>query len=231
MASATRVDGIVAFANAGENLQPAATAAVEARPQGNAEARPALAADRCACWAPALSIEPWMSPGRVARRGAVAVAVAGCVAGAFVGTRGGAGGVGGASTATGAGIAAGGRLVCFRTLHGWLGAICWRSTDGWLLGCPITDVAPGAARKLRSLINATARVQCLNQCVAASSGQPRWPGEQPSELLGSTGRSRTQCSKAPSEASEACREGLRSNEHACGASFLTRTRSCLSYSS
>ena len=46
MASATRVDGIVAFANAGENLQPAATAAVEARPQGNADARPALAADR-----------------------------------------------------------------------------------------------------------------------------------------------------------------------------------------
>ena len=228
MASATRVDGIVAFANAGENLQPAATAAVEARPQGNAEAKPALAADRCACWAPALSIEPWMSPGRVARRVvAVAVALAGRVAGAVVRTRGGAGEVGGASTATGAGIAAGGRLAD----QGADGAICWRSIDGWLLGCPITDVAPGAARKLRSLINATARVQCLNQCVAASSGQPRWPGEQPSELLGSTGRSRTQCSKAPSEASEACREGLRSNEHACGASFLTRTRSCLSYSS
>ena len=163
MASATRADGDVAFANAGENFQPAPTAAVEARPQGNAEAKPALAADRCACWAPALSIEPWMSPGRVARRVvAVAVALAGRVAGAVVRTRGGAGEVGGASTATGAGIAAAGRLAD----HGADGAICWRSIDGWLLGGPITDVAPGAARKFRSLTNATARVQSLNQCVA-----------------------------------------------------------------
>ena len=170
MASATRVDGIVAFANAGENLQPAATAAVEARPQGSAEARPALAADRCACWAPALSIEPWMSPGRVARRGAVAVAVAGRVAGAFVGTRGGAGGVGGASTATGAGIAAGGRLAD----QGADGAICWRSIDGWLLGGPIIRCSVGSPHNSasgRSTINATARVinAATKSCVRAAS--------------------------------------------------------------
>ena len=110
-------------------------------------------------------------------------------AGAFVGTRGGAGGVGGASTATGAGIAAGGRLadqgadgaICWRSIDGWLlpadaADRLGCSIDGWLLGGAIADVAPGAARKLRSLINATARVQCLNQCVApASRSQPRWP--------------------------------------------------------
>ena len=114
------------------------------------------------------------------------------------GMRGGAGGVGGASTATGAGIAAGGRLadqgadgaICWTSIDGWLlpaGAAdrlgC--SIDGWLLGGPITDVAPEAARKLRSLINATARVQCLNQCVApASRGQPRWPEREPGPLAG-----------------------------------------------
>ena len=102
-----------------------------------------------------------MSPGRggVRVRGTVVVAGRGAV---VVGTRRGAGGVGGASTATGAGIAAGGRLAD----QGADGAICWRSIDGWLLGGPITDVAPGAARKFRSLTNATARVQSLNQCVA-----------------------------------------------------------------
>merc|ERR1719487_772082 len=100
----------------------------------------------------------------VALAGRVAVAVAGRVA-VVVGTRGGARGVGGASTATGAGIAAGGRLAD----QGADGAICWRSIDGWLLGAPITDAAPGAARKFRSLTNATARVQSLNQCVAPAS--------------------------------------------------------------
>ena len=120
------------MAKAGENLEPARTAAVDAAPQGSADAKPALAADRCARWAPALSIEPWMSP---AGRAAVAVArvavVAGRVAGAFVGTRGGAERVGSASTATGAPSAAAGRLAC--------------SIDG-LLGGPILLVsAPGAA--------------------------------------------------------------------------------------
>ena len=100
--------------------------------------------------------------------------VAGRVA-VVVGTRGGGvGGVGSASTAAG-------RLVCWRSidgwlsrlglLHGWLGAIMagLGSIGGWLLGSPITDVAPGAARKFRSLTNATARVQSLNQCVAPAS--------------------------------------------------------------
>ena len=105
MASATRADGDVAFAKAGENLEPAATAAVEARPQGNAEAKPALAADVVACWARALSIDPWMSR-------------AGRVAAAFVGTRRGAAGVGSASGATGAAIVLGGPLVCWRSIDG-----------------------------------------------------------------------------------------------------------------
>ena len=190
MASATRVDGIVAFANAGENLQPAATAAVEARPQGNADARPALAADVVACWARALSIDPWMSLVvrlAVAFAARVAVAGTGCVAGrgaVVVVTRRGAGGVGNASRATGAAIAAAGRLVCWRSIDGWLlpdaGGRLGCSIDGWLLCSPITDVSPGAARKLRSLINATACVQCFNQCVAPSlRGQPRLPESSP----------------------------------------------------
>ena len=168
-----------------------------------------------------------MSPGRVARRGAVAVAVAGRVAGAFVGTRGGAAGVGGASTATGAGIAAGGRLAD----QGADGAICWRSTDGWLLGGAITDVAPGAARKLRSLINATARVQCLNQCVAASSGQPRWPTQRAMDFGPETRPAPAAHSgpNRPARPPRRTREELRLNDHSFGASFLTR--SCLSYSS
>ena len=202
MASATRADGDVAFANAGENLEPAATAAVEARPQGNADARPALAADRCACWALALSIEPWMSllaAGRV-----VIVALVGRVAVVFFGTRGGAAGVGSVSTATGAGIAAGGRLAD----QGADGAICWRSIDGWLLGAPITDAAPGAARKFRSLTNATARVQCLNQCVASRRAASHAGSQRACpQDVGSTGPSRTQRSKPLSDASEAPKEG------------------------
>ena len=188
MASATRVDGIVAFANAGENLQPAATAAVEARPQGNADARPALAADRCACWAPALSIEPWMSPGRggVRVRGTVVVAGRGAV---VVGTRRGAGGVGGASTATGAGIAAGGRLAD----QGADGAICWRSIDGWLLGGPIIDCSVGSPHNStsgRSVINAAARVinAATKSCVRAASVA----SGRACHFLGSTGPSLAQ---------------------------------------
>ena len=228
MASATRVDGIVAFANAGENLQPAATAAVEARPQGNAEARPALAADRCACWAPALSIEPWMSPGRVARRGAVAVAVAGCVAGAFVGTRGGAGGVGGASTATGAGIAAGGRLAD----QGADGAICWRSIDGWLLGGPIIDCSVGSPHNStsgRSVINAAARVinAATKSCVRAASVASGLRGE-PATFWARPAPASRQESRPPSDASEARLVALLSNERSCGydADLHSIERSC-----
>ena len=190
MASATRVDGIVAFANAGENLQPAATAAVEARPQGNADARPALAADRCACWAPALSIEPWMSPaGRWPVTVRVTVAGAGRAAGAFVRTRRGAGGVGGASTATGAGIAAGGRLAD----QGADGAICWRSIDGWLLGGPIIDCSVGSPHNStsgRSVINAAARVinAATKSCVRAASVA----SGRACHFLGSTGPSLAQ---------------------------------------
>ena len=191
MASATRADGDVAFAKPGENLYPAATAAVETAPHGNAEAKPALAADRCACWAPALSIEPWMSPaGRATVAFARVAVVAGRVAGAVVGTR----GVGGASTATGAGIAAGGRLAD----QGADGAICWRSIDdGWLLpadaggrlGCSVDGLlggpillvsAPGAARMVQSLTNMTARGQFLSQIDASRQrARPAWPERLP----------------------------------------------------
>ena len=187
MASATRADGDVAFAKAGENLEPAATAAVEARPQGSAEARPALAADVVACWARALSIDPWMSPaGRWPVTVRVAVAVAGRVAVAFVRTRGGAGGVGGASTATGAGIAAGGRLAD----QGADGAICWRSIDGWLLGGSIIRCSVGSPHNSasgRSAINATARVinAATKSCVRAASVA----SGRACHFLGSTGPS------------------------------------------
>ena len=49
------------------------------------------------------------------------------------------------------------------------------------------------------------------------------------DFLGSTGPSRTQRCKQLREASEACKEERRLNDHSFGASFLTR--SCLSYSS
>ena len=93
--------------------------------------------------------------------GRVAAALAGRVAAAFVRTRGGAGGVGGASTATGAGIAAGGRLAD----QGADGAICWRSIDGWLLGAPMTDAAPGAARRLFRAVFIRKGLKPRQQCV------------------------------------------------------------------
>ena len=156
----------------------------------------------------------------VALAARVAVAVAGRVA-VVVGTRGGAGGVGGASTATGAGIAAGGRLAD----QGADGAICWRSIDGWLLpadaadrlacsiecwvlGCPITDVAPGAARTCsRYLTNAAAaRVLCLNQCAPASrshhAGPVQYQESCPLDVC-STGPSLAQWSMPPRDASDA----------------------------
>ena len=185
MASATRVDGIVAFANAGENLQPAATAAVEARPQGSADARPALAADRCACWAPALSIEPWMSP----------LAGAGRVA-ADVRTRRGAAGVGSASGATGAAIVLGGPLVCWRSIDGWLlpdaGGRLGCSIDCWL-GGPIIDCSVGSPHNStsgRSVINAAARVinAATKSCVRAASVA----SGRACHFLGSTGPSLAQ---------------------------------------
>ena len=232
MASATRADGDVAFAKAGENLEPAATAAVEARPQGNAEARPALAADRCACCALALSIEPWMSPlaGRVvavALAGRFAVAGAGRVA-VVVGTRGGAGGVGGASTATGAGIAAGGRLAD----QGADGAICWRSIDGWLLpadaggrlGCSV-DGLLGGPILLVSAPGAACMVPFIDQCGGCCSlvGTCCHKIERAASVAtaegwtlarGASGPSRTQRSKPPSDASEARLVALLSNERA-----------------
>ena len=216
MASATRVDGIVAFANAGENLQPAATAPVEARPQGSADARPALAADRCACWAPALSIEPWMSPaGRATVAFARVAVVAGRVAGAFVGTRCGAGGVGSASSAICAPSAAAGRLGC---------------SIGGLLGGLLLVSAPGAA----CMALFFDRCGCCYSLVGRSCHKiERAASVATTEpVLGPEARPAPAAHSGPkplSEASEACKEELRSNDHSFGASFLTR--SCLSYSS
>ena len=171
-------------------------------------------------------------PRVLAGRARVAV-VAGRVAGAFAGTRGGAGGVGGASTATGAGIAAGGRLadqgadgaICWRSIDGWLlpsaGGRLGCSTDGWLLGCPIAAVAPGAARKFRSLTNATARVQSLNQCVAPASRPATLAhGQRAARDFWARPAPATHSGPKPlSEASEACKEELRLNEHGSGRAF------------
>ena len=227
MASATRVDGIVAFANAGENLQPAATAAVEARPQGNADARPALAADRCACWAPALSIEPWISPGRVARR-VVAVAL-GRVAVAFFGTRGGAAGVGrvssgaagvgSASTATGAAIAAAGRLGC--SIDGLLGGpLLLVSAPGAACMAPFVNQCGGCCSLVGTCCHKIERAASV--ATTESLEMDLGPEERPAPAARSS-------PKSPSEACEAYKEERRLNDHLFGASFLIR--SCLSHSS
>ena len=70
----------------------------------------------------------------------------------------------------------------------------WFGLHRWLVARrPIGDVAPGAARKFRSLTNATARVQSLNQipgrASVAASHAGAWP-ESSLRLLGSTGPSR-----------------------------------------
>ena len=239
IASATRADGDVAFAKPGENLEPAATAAVEARTPrqrgGKAGARGG----------------PLRLLGARALHRALDVAVLGASRrrGRAVsrwprrrsGRRDarGAGGVGGASTATGAGIAAGGRLAD----QGADGAICWRSIDGWLppdaadrLGCsidgwllcgPITDAAPGEAA--RFVVDQCCVRAVLNQCVApASRGQP-WrfmAREQPATFGLDRPRPPAAVQKPP--AAPRARLGRTSFQTIIRSGELL-TRSCLSY--
>ena len=177
--------------DAGENLEPARTAAVDAAPQGSADAKPALAADLCARWAPALSIEPWMSP--AGRAVAARVAGAGRVAAAFVGTRGGAVGVGSASTATGAASAAAGGLAC--SIGGLLGGLLLVSAPGAACMTPFVDQCGGCCSLVGSSCHKIERAASV-----ATTESLVWARD-------ATGPSRIHRSKPLRDASEAPKEG------------------------